>query len=50
MMPIMDAYTNVFFSPGTRTLGEEGKSFFISGPGYKGEVPEGMENVTSPTN
>ena len=49
LLPIMDAYTNVFTSPGTRTTGNDAKKFLITGPGWTGEVPEGMEQISSPT-
>ncbi|MHA3786937.1 DUF1254 domain-containing protein [Flavobacterium hauense] len=49
MMPILDAYTNVFTSPGTRTTGNEAHNFLVTGPNWKGEVPAGMEQLKSPT-
>lgn len=42
MMPILDAYTNVFASPGSRTTGTGPKNFLVSGPKWQGTVPEGM--------
>ncbi|HEY6505939.1 MAG TPA: DUF1254 domain-containing protein [Chitinophagaceae bacterium] len=50
MMPIMDAYSNVFAAPGTRTTGNEAGIFLISGPQWTGTVPKGMKNIQSPTN
>ena len=50
MMPMMDAYTNVFASPGTRTTGNDAHIFLISGPQWKGNVPAGMQEIKSPTN
>lgn len=50
MMPMMDAYTNVFASPGSRTTGNEAGNYLISGPGWTGEVAEGMKQIQSPTN
>ncbi len=50
MMPMMDAYTNVFASPGTRTTGNDAHIFLISGPQWKGNTPAGMQEIKSPTN
>ncbi|MCL2683497.1 MAG: DUF1254 domain-containing protein [Bacteroidales bacterium] len=50
MMQIMDAYTNVFAAPGTRTTGNGGGEFLISGPGWSGNVPAGMIEYKSTTN
>lgn len=49
MMPMLDAYTNVFASPGTRTTGNTAHNFLISGPGWNGQVPAGMEQIKAPT-
>ncbi len=49
MLPMLDAYTNIFASPGTRTTGNGAKVFLISGPGWSGSVPEGMEQIQAPT-
>ena len=49
MMPILDAYTNVFVSPGTRTTGNGGGLFLITGPNWTGTVPAGMKQIKSPT-
>lgn len=49
MMPIMDAWTNVVTSPGTRTIGTEAKTFLVVGPTWQGEVPAGMELIRIPT-
>jgi DNA sulfur modification protein DndE len=50
LMQIMDAYTNVFAAPGTRTTGNEGGSYLISGPDWTGSVPAGMTAYKSGTN
>jgi len=49
MLPMFDAYTNVFFSPGTRTTGNGKKDFVIVGPNHKGDVPGDLEKVQAPT-
>lgn len=33
LMPMLDAWTNVFASPGTRTTGDSAADFVITGPG-----------------
>lgn len=50
MMPMLDAYTNVFASPGTRTTGNNKGDFLITGPGWNGSVPAGMKPIQAPTN
>lgn len=49
LFPLLDEWTNVFFSPGTRTTGN-GKGFFaITGPRWKGVLPNGVKEVKAPT-
>jgi hypothetical protein len=50
LMPLMDAWTNVFASPGKRTTGTREGTFLISGPGWKGTVPAGVTRIAAPTN
>jgi DNA sulfur modification protein DndE len=50
LMPMLDAFTNVFFSPGKRTTGTKKQIYLIAGPNWQGEVPEGLESVKAPTN
>ena len=49
VMPFMDAWTNVFAAPGTRTSGTAGGRFLLAGPHWQGSVPEGMTLLRSPT-
>ncbi len=49
LMPFMDAWTNVFASPGTRTTGTAGGVFLLAGPGWNGPTPAGMQLLRSPT-
>ena len=49
LMPFMDAWTNVFTSPGTRVTGKAGGRFLLAGPRWSGTVPEGLSLVRSPT-
>ncbi len=50
MMPMLDAYTNVFASPGKRTTGTAAGNFLVSGPDWSGVVPDGMQQIKAPTN
>jgi hypothetical protein len=50
LLPLMDAWTNVFATPGTRTRGGTAANFVIAGPDWRGAVPAGMEVLKSPTN
>jgi DNA sulfur modification protein DndE len=47
---MLDAYSNVFSSPGTRTTGNGQHNFLITGPGWTGTVPAGMKEIPAPTN
>ncbi len=49
LLPMLDAYTNVFASPGKRTTGTAARNFFITSPDYNGPVPSGMTQIKSPT-
>ncbi|CAG2146921.1 hypothetical protein LMG31506_03505 [Cupriavidus yeoncheonensis] len=49
LMPLMDAWTNVFASPGKRTTGTQRGNFVITGPGWEGPLPKGMKQIKSPT-
>ena len=46
----LDAYTNVYNYLGTRTTGSSGGTYLLAGPDWKGQVPEGMSKIWSPTN
>jgi len=50
LMPMLDAYTNVFASPGTRTTGGGALNVAIVGPNFQGALPEGLTKVEAPTN
>jgi hypothetical protein len=42
---LTDAYTFNFDYLGTRTTGNEGGSYAVAGPGWKGETPKGVKKV-----
>src|SRR5262249_25607505 len=50
LMPMLDAWTNVFEVPGTRTTGTKAQTYAITGPGWSGTLPEGVKELKSPTN
>lgn len=49
LMPLMDAWTNVFASPGKRTTGTKRGAFAIVGPDWQGTLPKGVTEIRSPT-
>jgi hypothetical protein len=48
-MQILDAWTNVIASPGTRTTGNGKGAFAIIGPRWQGELPSTVRAVLAPT-
>jgi len=49
LLPMLDGWTNVFASPGTRTTGGKAQTFAITGPGWHGTLPAGVTEYKSPT-
>jgi hypothetical protein len=49
VLPLMDAWTNVFKSFGKRTTGTKAQTYVITGPHWKGIIPKGLAEVKSPT-
>ena len=50
LLPMFDAWTNVFASPGARTTGTRAGQFVITGPAWSGALPAGMRELKAPTN
>jgi uncharacterized protein (TIGR03000 family) len=50
LMPMLDGWTDVFQVPGTRTTGGKAQKYALTGPGWKGKLPEGVTHHPSPTN
>ena len=50
LFPMLDGWTNVFQVPGKRTTGTGAQKYAITGPGWKGKLPEGVKEYKSPTN
>jgi len=49
VVPLMDAWTNVFASFGKRNTGTQAQQYVITGPHWKGTLPNGIKEVKSPT-
>lgn len=49
VVPVQDAWGNIDRVIGTRVDGNGGGTFLITGPGWKGKVPEGMTQVSLQT-
>lgn len=50
LFPMLDGWTNVFQVPGTRTTGTRAQTYAITGPGWRGALPAGVQEYKSPTN
>ena len=50
LLPMLDAWTEVFQVPGKRTTGTGPQKYLITGPGWKGEVPADTLQYKAPTN
>jgi hypothetical protein len=48
LLPMLDAFGNVFASPGKRTAGTQADTFLITGPKWTGNIPSGMKQIKSP--
>lgn len=49
LMPMLDGWTDVFQDPGKRTTGDKAQTYAITGPRWKGDLPEGVKELKSPT-
>ncbi|GAB7542448.1 DUF1254 domain-containing protein [Cupriavidus sp. 8B] len=49
LMPLMDAWTNVFATPGKRTAGTKTAVYAVTGPMWSGTLPPGVTEIRSPT-
>ena len=50
LFPMLDGWTDVFQVPGKRTTGTGPQTYAITGPGWKGQAPDGMKQISSPNN
>ncbi len=49
LMPMLSGWTDVFASIGTRTTGTKPGDYAITGPSWKGTLPQGIKELKSPT-
>jgi hypothetical protein len=49
LFPMLDAWTDVFQVPGTRTTGTGPQKYAITGPNWRGTLPPGVTQYRSPT-
>jgi hypothetical protein len=49
LFPMLDGWTDVFQAPGKRTTGTKAQKYAITGPGWKGTLPDGVTEYKSPT-
>lgn len=49
LFPMLDGWTEVFQVPGKRTTGGGAQKYAITGPGWQGTVPDGVQRYNSPT-
>ncbi|SDO97708.1 Uncharacterized conserved protein [Pseudomonas arsenicoxydans] len=50
LMPMYNLWMTDFHSPGARTTGDQAANYLLTGPGWKGTVPEGLTQVKAATN
>lgn len=49
LMPMLSGWTEVFEVPGKRTTGTKAQKYAITGPHWKGKLPDGVVEYKSPT-
>jgi len=49
LLPMLDGWTDVFQVPGKRTTGDKAQKYAITGPGWSGQLPDGVTEYKSPT-
>jgi hypothetical protein len=50
LIPMLSGWTDVFAVPGKRTTGTNAQKYAITGPKWKGELPDGVKQIKAPTN
>lgn len=49
IMPLLDGFSEVFMVASSLTTGGQAQSYVITGPGWSGSLPDGVNEVKSPT-
>jgi hypothetical protein len=49
LLPMLDMWTDVFASPGSRTTGTQAGNFLIALPSWKGTLPPEVQRINAPT-
>jgi len=49
LLPMLSGWSDVFAAPGTRTTGNDPGTFAVTGPGWLGGLPAGVQQIRSPT-
>jgi hypothetical protein len=49
MLPLLDMWTDVFATVGSRTTGTGAQHYLVVGPGHRGELPDGATVLRAPT-
>jgi hypothetical protein len=49
LLPMLDMWSDVFASPGSRTTGTAEGNYLVTPPGWSGKVPAGFTGIAAPT-